>query len=297
MTGSGHRAHHTDETSLALFDSASQAAAAQVIRHYSNSFGLGTRLLPPVTRTHIASIYAMVRIADEIVDTYRGPDTAAVLDAFEVQVHQAMNGRFSADVIAHAFGVTARATGITRELVDPFFASMRMDLTVTEHDAASFDTYVYGSAEVIGEMCLAAFLATGDGPADVPDELRAGARKLGSAYQKINFLRDLGADLETRGRVYFPGLDVTEMSDADVASLVIECRAELAAARATLPGLPLAARRAVLATVMIYEELLERISKVPAQKLVTTRVSVPRLKKLSLAASAMRAAKQESVNA
>lgn len=290
MKGRARTAHHSNETSLALFDEASQAAAGHVIGAYSTSFGLGARLLPPRMRTHIASIYAMVRIADEIVDTYQGADAGEVLDRFEAEVHRAMAGRFSADVIAHAFGVTARATGIERGLVDPFFASMRMDLTLDRHDADSYERYIYGSAEVIGEMCLAVFVSTANGPGAPTEEIRHGARQLGSAYQKINFLRDVGADADSRGRVYFPGLDVEALTDADVAAIVAECRAELAVARTALGSLPSRPRGAVLATVLIYEDLIRRIEKTPAQRLPHTRISVPKLTKMKLAASALRSA-------
>ncbi|MDE0572097.1 squalene/phytoene synthase family protein [Demequina sp. B12] len=267
--------HHDNETSLELFDEASQAAAAQVIARYSSSFGMGAKLLPRAMRVHIASVYAMVRVADEVVDTYRGEDAGEVLAGFEAQVHRAMSGRFSPDVIAHAFGVTARAVGIDRSMVDPFFASMRMDLTDTEHDAESFAQYVHGSAEVVGEMCLAVFMNTGRAPQPVPEHVRSGARRLGAAYQKVNFLRDLGSDYEERGRTYFPDVDVPTMTDADVARLTADCRADIAAAKVTLPELPQRPRAAVATTVAIFEDLLARIEATPAQELVATRVRVP----------------------
>ncbi|MFV0287665.1 MAG: phytoene/squalene synthase family protein [Demequina sp.] len=279
MRGKGAAGHHDDDTSLALFDRAAAAASAQVIAHYSTSFGLGARLLPRHMRGHIANIYAMVRVADEIVDTYRGDDAAEVLDRFEAEVRRAMSGRFSADVVAHAFGATATSVGISRAMVDPFFASMRMDLTVTDHDEASFAAYVYGSAEVIGEMCLAVFMNAGRGPAPLDPELAAGARRLGAAYQKVNFLRDLGADAETRGRSYFPGIDPARLTDSQVATLVDDCRADIAAARATVDGLPRRARSSVATTVDIYEDLLDRIAATPASALAGGRVRVPGLTK------------------
>ncbi|WP_084079474.1 squalene/phytoene synthase family protein [Demequina sp. NBRC 110057] len=279
MRARGPAGHHDDDTSLALFDRAAAAASAQVIAHYSTSFGLGARLLPRDMRGPIASIYAMVRVADEIVDTYRGEDAGDVLDRFEAEVHRAMSGRFSADVVAHAFGATATAVGIGRELVDPFFASMRMDLTLSEHDEASFAAYVHGSAEVIGEMCLAVFMNAGKGPAPVDPGLRAGARRLGAAYQKVNFLRDLGADAATRGRTYFPGIDPDRLTDAQVAALVNDCREDIAAARSTLDGLPRRARTSVATTADIYEDLLDRIASTPASALAGTRVRVPGLTK------------------
>lgn len=283
MTSARRAVHHDNETSLALFDEAAQAAAAQVISRYSTSFGLGARLLPRAMRGHIAAIYAMVRVADEIVDTYRGADTSEVLDGFEAQVLRAMEGRFSPDVVAHAFGVTARTVGIGRELTDPFFTSMRMDITRTTHDEASFAAYVHGSAEVVGEMCLAVFLNVATGPRPLPDDLRAGARRLGAAYQKVNFLRDLGSDADERGRTYFPGVTLESLDDATVAALVADCRADLAAARVTMVRLPAGARRAVEVTADVYDELLDRIAATDASVLARTRVRVPGSRKAQIA--------------
>ncbi|WP_234988244.1 phytoene/squalene synthase family protein [Demequina sp. NBRC 110056] len=277
-------AHPAQDTSLELYDEAAQAAAAQVISRYSTSFGLGTRLLPRAQRRHIESVYAMVRVADEIVDTYQGPDAATLLDGFEAEVERAMGGSFSTNLVAHAFGSTARAVGIERELVDPFFASMRMDLLRTQHDEASLAAYIHGSAEVVGEMCLAVFVNTSTGPRPLDPELRAGARSLGSAYQKVNFLRDLGADTAELGRSYFPGVTASSLTDHRLAELVADCRADLDAARGPLARLPRRAQVGVRTTVDIYERLLDRIAATPASELAGRRIRVPNQTKLVLAA-------------
>lgn len=282
----GRSHHHDNETSLALYDQTAVAAAATVIGRYSSSFGAGARLLAPATRQYIASIYAMVRVADEIVDTYRGADARAVLDDFERDVVCAMSSRFSTNLVAHAFGLTARDCAIGTDLTEPFFASMRMDLEVTEHTVASFDRYVYGSAEVIGEMCLLAFIATeGNGdPSTASDEVREGARRLGAAYQKINFLRDLAMDAGELGRNYFPGVSAATLTDEKLAVLVDDARADITAAQACLPALPRRARIAVTTTVDIYTRLLRGIERTPADKLCHTRVRVPDPVKLAIAA-------------
>lgn len=267
-------AHHDNVTSLALYDRTAREASARVIERYSTSFGTGAKLLGRTTRTHITSIYAMVRVADEIVDTYRGPDARALLDAFEREVHACMDGGFGTNLVAHAFGLTAREVGITRDMTEPFFASMRMDLDTCEHTQASFDRYVYGSAEVIGEMCLAAFLATDAGPVDPPAEVREGARRLGAAYQKINFLRDLAMDDGTLGRSYFPGVTCSSLTDAELATLVDDCRADIRAAEQCLPALPRRARIAVATTIDIYARLLSRIARTPACRLAHERIRV-----------------------
>ncbi|MFW2512659.1 phytoene/squalene synthase family protein [Demequina sp. SO4-13] len=283
MTPARRRAHHDNETSMGLYDQAAQSAAAQIIGHYSSSFGVGARMLSPVHRRHIEAIYAMVRIADEIVDTYQGDDAGTLLDGFEAEVWRSMEGGFSTNVVAHAFGSTARAVGITREQTDPFFTSMRMDLELKVHDDESFAAYVFGSAEVVGEMCLAVFVNSGSGPRPLDPGLQAGARRLGSAYQKVNFLRDLGSDEQRLGRSYFPGVTSHTLTDSDVAVLVADCRADIGAAQACLPGLPRRAAAAVSTTIDIYARLLDEIEATPAAALTGSRVRVANGTKLYLA--------------
>jgi phytoene/squalene synthetase len=235
-------------------------------------------------REHIQAVYGMVRIGDEIVDTYRGEDARAVLDAFEGEVAAAIQRGFSANVVAHAFAITARAVAIGPEQTQPFFASMRMDLDVTEHTPASFATYVFGSAEVVGEMCLAVFLNTDEGPRPIDPAAREGARRLGAAYQKVNFLRDLAMDSGQLGRTYFPGVTRESLTDDALGALVADARADIVAARAVLPVLPRRAIIAVRTTIDVYENLLRRIAATPAHRLVTARVRVPDPVKLFYAA-------------
>ncbi|WP_062531305.1 phytoene/squalene synthase family protein [Demequina rhizosphaerae] len=284
MSRRSRRRHHDDEdASLALYDATARDAAARVIARYSTSFGLGTRILPRAERAHIRAVYAMVRVADEIVDTYRGDDAADQLARFEAEVHRAMDAGFSSDLVAHAFALTAREVGITREQTEPFFASMRMDLTETAHDDASLARYIFGSAEVVGEMCLAVFVNTGHGPRPLAPDVRAGARRLGAAYQKVNFLRDLATDDGDLGRSYFPGVTAATLDDARLAELVAECRADIEVAEQTLDALPTRARAAVGTTIDIYGRLLDQIAATPARNLVTRRVRVPNPVKATLA--------------
>lgn len=277
------RAHHDNETSLALYDETARAASAAVLKRYSSSFGVGARLLPASMRSHIEAVYGLVRVADEIVDTYRGADARRVLDELEAQTYAAMDRGFSANVIVHAFAVTARAVGIGREQVEPFFASMRMDLEVTDHTPESFEAYVFGSAEVVGEMCLAVFSNTDAGPRPLEEDARHGARRLGAAYQKINFLRDLPQDAGQLGRSYFPGVTRHSLTDEVLAELVADARADVAAARECLPHLPRGPLVAVRTTIDVYERLLVRIAATPARQLVTRRTHVPDALKLAYA--------------
>lgn len=281
MTATARRPRD-NTTSSALYDSVAQEAVGVVITRYSSSFSSGARLLARAHRRHIANVYSLVRLADEVVDTYRGPDAGTLLDELEAETHAALQRGYSANIVVHAFALTARAHGITAELTAPFFASMRMDLATALHTPASFEQYVFGSAEVVGEMCLRVFL---DG-AEPPPAAVEGARRLGSAYQKVNFLRDLAADHGDLGRNYFPGVDPGSLDDATVARLVDDCAEDLAAARAALPLLPPRPRRAVRTTLEIYTNLLRRISSTPASELMRRRIRVPGPMKAILAARA-----------
>ncbi len=275
---------------MTLYDDVAEETASVVIRRYSTSFGLASRLLGAGVRQHVENIYALVRVADEIVDgsaEAAGLDPAAVaasLDALEAETELAMTTGFSANLVVHAFALTARATNFGTELTRPFFASMRADLSATEHDQASFDLYVYGSAEVVGLMCLRAFVL-GETGVDY-ESLATGARALGAAFQKVNFLRDLAADFDTLGRSYFPGIRVESFSEADKVRLLDDIDADLAVSAATLPRLPASSRRAVALAQFLFAELSRRLRATPAATLRTTRVRVPNPVKVRLALAA-----------
>ena len=276
-----------------LYDAVSEGSAAVVIRQYSSSFGLASRLLAEPVRTQVRNIYALVRVADEIVDN---PDPALGVEPRErmltwlhEDVRHALRTGWSANLVVHAFARTAARCGIGDELVDPFFASMRTDLTTTTHTRASFDRYVYGSAEVVGLMCLRAFLADdrdGERRGDY-DRLAPGAQRLGAAFQKVNFLRDLADDHDALSRCYFPGVDVEHFSDADRDAVLDELAADLAAADAVIPDLPSSSRRAVRVAHGVFAELADRLRATPAEEIRRTRVRVPDPVKLRLVAGAL----------
>ena len=275
-----------EPTGLALYDRTAQDAAAAVIAAYSTSFGLATRLLGPRPRPHVRNIYALVRIADEIVD---GPAAAAglepteeraILDELEADTLRAIDRGFSSNLVVHAFARSARECGIGADLTGPFFASMRTDLLTARHDAASHDDYVYGSAEVVGLMCLQVFVNAGaPRPTDPDPELVDGARRLGAAFQDVNFLRDLHHDEDALGRDYL-GLG----SGASTRTQVLDrIDADLAAAAAVIPRLPADSRRAVTAAHDLFAALSERLRRDAAPD---ERVRVPDAMKATLAARA-----------
>lgn len=277
---------------LSLYDRVADEIAGRVIRRYSTSFGLASRLLEPGVRQHVENIYALVRVADEIVDggvAEAGLDTAAAgryLDEFEADTEQAISSGYSTNLVVHAFARTARETGFGTELTKPFFHSMRMDLTDTEHDQESFNTYVYGSAEVVGLMCLRAFLQDHPVTDDQNERMVRGARALGAAFQKVNFLRDLAADVETLGRSYFPGIRVDQFTEQEKHRLLDDIDDDLRVSAAVIPELPAGSRRAVALAQSLFQELGERIRKTPAETLIRARISVPTTVKARLLAQA-----------
>jgi phytoene synthase len=282
-------------TGIKLYTLAAHRASKEVIYSYSTSFGAATKLLPANLRHHIENIYAMVRVADEIVDGSAHQagvaNPEAELAAFEAETYRAMETGFSTNLILHSFGVTAKEVGIGKDIVEPFFYSMRQDLTETMHDQASFDRYVYGSAEVVGLMCLAAFVQGQTYTQDQKKQLVLGARALGSAFQKVNFLRDLQADFKRLGRSYFPGVSVSSFDESTKQRLVKDIENDLRVSAASLPLLPRSARVAVTAAQLLFAELNRKIGNTSAKDLINTRISVPNLTKLVLVGRAFLGAK------
>jgi phytoene synthase len=269
---------HPRSTVPATYDVVAERSAALVIRSYSTSFGLASRLLSAPVRGHVRNIYALVRIADEIVDdpdlALDRADRAELLDRLQEDTEAALRRGRSSNLVVHAFATTARTAGIGRDLVVPFFDSMRTDLDVTRHDAASLDRYVYGSAEVVGLMCLRVFLLDPRSSTGY-DALAPGARRLGAAFQKVNFLRDLAEDHDQLGRSYFPDLDPASLTDRERDVVLDDIDGDLAAAAAVVPLLPPSSRRAVAAAHALFAELSRRLRVTPAARIRTERVSVP----------------------
>lgn len=277
---------------LDLYTRASERAASVIINEYSTSFRLASRLLAAPVRQRVANIYALVRLADEIVDGatdgagLKRNEAASALTELEDQTHAALESGYCTNPIVHAFATTARATGIGTELTRPFFESMRSDLHQTTHDGDDFQQYVYGSAEVIGLMCLRTFLHGENRTADERQRMESGARALGAAFQKVNFLRDLADDFQRLGRSYFPGVDVAEFTEAAKFDILDDIEQDFGVSRATLPLLPPSSRKAVVLAHSLFVELADRLYATPADRILTARVSVPTRTKLRLTAAA-----------
>lgn len=292
MTRAPEAPASTAPTDLATYTDAAHAGAATIIHAYSTSFGMATRLLAPQVRPRVEDVYALVRIADEIVDGAAAEagldldDQRALLDALEADTERAMRTGYSANLVVHSFAVTARATGIGVDLTRPFFSSMRRDLSPVDFTAEELREYIYGSAEVVGLMCLKVFLADRPVPEDTRRRLEAGARRLGAAFQKINFLRDLAVDWSELGRSYFPGIDPARLTERQKLALVVDVDCDLGAAADVIPELPDNCRRAIAAAHGLFAELSDRIRTTPAPELLTRRISVPTRVKLAILAKA-----------
>ncbi len=278
------------------YDRMARKASSTVIGTYSTSFSLATRLLGKRERQDIRNLYAMVRIADEIVDGTAAEagcsddEIRVLLDEYEEQVLRAPSIAFHSDPVLHAYAGTVRRCGIEEDHVRAFFRSMRRDLTETTYDPDALDEYVYGSAEVIGLMCLSIFLA--GHPAGAADRatMTSGARSLGAAFQKINFLRDLAEDTGQLGRTYFDELDGRTLTEPIKEKLLDDIDADLADARVSIPLLPGAARAGVLAATDLFAELSRRLRATPAEQIATSRIRVPGPKKTAIAGRAVVAA-------
>jgi len=278
-----------DPSLLGRYDSAAEASAAVVIGRYSTSFGAAARLLDPASRRNIRSIYALVRVADEIVDgTAReaglGVDELhALLDGLEAETEAALRRGYSTNLIVHAFAHTSREAGIDARLTRPFFASMRRDLDPRPIAAEEVGPYIHGSAEVVGLMCVAVFLI--DEPTDAARRARLehGAAHLGAGFQKINFLRDFATDWHELGRNYFPWVDPDAFTEDDKARILDDIDRDLEIAGRSIRELPRRARAAVAAAHGLFAQLARRCRTTPADRLMATRIRVPDGEKLAIA--------------
>lgn len=278
---------------LTRYNVMSRRSAHQVIATYSTSFSLATGLLGSRVRKDIRNLYAVVRIADEIVDGAAAEagcsreEITQLLDDYEQVVLQAPSLPFHTDPVLHAYADTARRCNFDPEQLRAFFTSMRRDLHQNSYDPGDFQDYVYGSAEVIGLLCLDIFLVGKSVSPAQRRDLQEGARALGAAFQKVNFLRDLAEDSEDLGRTYFPELEDRVLDEPTKDRLLDDIDADLAAARKVIPLLPLSARAGVLAATDLFGELSRRLRVTPANTITTTRASVPRATKLGILARAV----------
>lgn len=273
---------------MELYEKTSYELARKLTNNYSTSFSLSSRLFSPAIRPHIYAIYGLVRVADEIVDTYQGLDASKLLDELEAHVLEQLASKtpFSPNPIVYAFVAAAQKFSIDAPLITPFFDSMRTDLAAKTFTQSEYDTYIYGSAEVIGLMCLKVFV---DGDDTEYEKLEKGARALGSAYQKVNFLRDMKADYDERGRCYFPGVSYQTFTIHQKMLIETDIEKDFVTARAYITELPAGARKAVRTSFHYYWQLLELLKKASVEDVKGQRLRVPSAKKLTIYLKAGRA--------
>lgn len=262
-----------------LYGDVSGRISALVTRRYSTSFRMASRLFSKAIRQDIYNIYGFVRIADEVVDTYMGQDTLKLLDELEQQVLADLKRGYSTNPVVHAFVSTCRNFSIDKSLIVAFMKSMRMDAVTDGYTTDKYQEYIYGSAEVVGLMCLRVF-CRGDDAQYVG--LESGARALGSAFQKVNFLRDIADDHQRLGRYYFPVGSFETFDEDTKTAIIADIQKDFAAAEDAVRQLPASARKAVRASQVYYRQLLRVTEGTSADALKRNRVRVPNWQKLGL---------------
>ena len=267
---------------LNLYHQVCRECAALVTRRYSTSFSMGIRVFDKPLRAPIYGIYGFVRFADEIVDTFHHKDKQTLFQRFREDTYHALEEGISLNPILQAFQEVAHRYGIGRDLIDPFLDSMEMDLDNTRYDPSLYKEYIYGSAEVVGLMCLKVFV---DGDTEEYDRLKASACSLGAAFQKINFLRDIRSDYHDRGRVYFPGVDYEKFDNDVKASIEADIKADFDHAYLGIKQLPPSARLGVYLAYVYYTKLFQKIKSSPARHVTTRRIRVADTRKVYLLAS------------
>lgn len=267
---------------MELFHDTSLKTSAIVTKNYSNSFYLSTLLLDKRVKTAIHSIYGFVRFADEIVDTFHGYDKAYLLQKFETDMHEAIENKISLNPILNSFQWAVNEYGIPMAYIDAFMNSMRMDLTKKEYlTNAETSDYIYGSANVVGLMCLKVFCKENT---KLFGELVHSAEMLGSAFQKVNFLRDLQADIELLERSYFPQFDKNKFDENLKLQLIAEIEQEFDIALEGIKRLPGRSQLAVYTAYNYYRKLLIKIKHSEASAILKERIRISNDRKLSIMA-------------
>lgn len=266
-------------TQKALFDQVSIATSRLTTHAYSTSFSIGIRCLEKQLRGPIYSVYGFVRFADEIVDTFHEYDKQKLLSRFKDDTYQAIDERISLNPILNSFQAVVHQYNIERVLIDQFLKSMEFDLTETKYDQAGFEEYVLGSAEVVGLMCLRVFCEGNDA---LYQKLKPFAMKLGAAFQKINFLRDMQADYIGLGRAYFPGLQMDCFDDECKRKIEESIAADFKTGYEGIRQLPRSSKLGVYVAYVYYLALFKKIRKTRPEQVLNNRIRIPNRHKISI---------------
>lgn len=263
----------------ALFDDVSMKMSKITTRSYSTSFSMGTRFLAPSVRDAIYAIYGFVRFADEIVDTFHDYDKAKLFNKFKQDTYEAIEDKISLNPILNSFQHAVHDFNIDRELIDTFLESMEMDLSKKAYNRKGYEQYILGSAEVVGLMCLKVFVQNDEA---LYKRLEYSAMRLGAAFQKINFLRDLKADFQEMGRMYFPGLDMGSFNEQAKKEIEQEIAADFAEGYAGIIQLPKTSRFGVYMAYVYFYQLLKKIERTSASEIMQARIRIPNKHKYAL---------------
>lgn len=267
-----------------LYENVSFQCSKLVTTNYSTSFSLGVRLLHKDFRLPIYSLYGFVRLADEIVDTFHQSNKKELLERFKKDTHDAINDKISLNPILHCFQNTINKYKIDITLIDTFLKSMEMDLDKTNYNQSGYEEYILGSAEVVGLMCLKIFV---DGNESEYQKLKHDAMKLGAAFQKINFLRDLKADYHTLGRTYFPEFEIENFNTNTKIKIEEDIKKDFDAGYRGIKQLPKKARLGVYLAYIYYYALFKKIKNTSAENVLSARIRVPDYKKYILLISSI----------
>ena len=261
------------------FHAVSNKSSEITTKEYSTSFSSAIRLLHHDLQQPIYNIYGFVRFADEIVDTFHDYDKASLLEEFKNDTYAAIHRKISLNPILNSFQKTVNEYNIDHHLVGAFFQSMEMDLNQRTYDTRNFNEYVYGSAEVVGLMCLHVFC---EGKKEVCEKLKFSARSLGAAFQKVNFLRDINADYNGLSRMYFPGCDFNNFTEQDKKQIEADIHNDFKAAYSGILKLPLKSRFGVYVAYKYYLSLFKKIKNLEPARILETRIRIPDYKKIMI---------------
>ena len=264
---------------LKLYDRVCAECSVLTTKAYSTSFSLGIRFLGKPLRQPIYSIYGYVRFADEIVDTFHHADKGTLFDRFKKETNRALEEGISLNPILHAFQQVFHQYSLDKKHVDLFLQSMEWDLNRANYDRMGFEQYIVGSAEVVGLMCLKVFV---NGDQAEYERLRPFAERLGAAFQKINFLRNLKADYQEMGRSYFPNLDLTRFDEATKRVIEDEIEADFKEAYKGIIELPRSSRLGVYIAYIYYLRLFQKIRSLPSERILEERIRIPNSRKATL---------------
>jgi phytoene/squalene synthetase len=265
-----------------LFDDVSFKCSKLVTKNYSTSFSLAVYMLSPIIRDAIYSIYGFVRFADEIVDSFHGFDKEELINDFEKEYYKSYNSGISLNPILNSFQHTVKKYNITDDLIQAFLKSMKLDLVKSDYNSkAEYDEYIYGSADVVGLMCLKVFVAGKD---HKYEQLKAEAMRLGSAFQKVNFLRDLKDDNLVLNRNYFPGVDLNSFDENAKSAIINEIEEDFRVAYQGILKLPIEAKFGVYTAFIYYKKLLKKLENTPCHEIGNARIRVSNYTKAGLLA-------------